>query len=277
MSQEVLYWYCGAKSLLQLAVSLWTLRAHWRGEVKIIYDQPSHLDDIEHLARSLDVTTRQFGFSETRTRRHWHYVAKALLHLEKSSDQTILLDADTTIHADPSPLFPDSERGLTVTRFSNWVTTGRRTGGRLNRLHDAVQKEKWKQMVRLVQKSAWPAINTGVVAWSYGAILDDWSELTLEGSTAPTTDEVALQVALPVLKCWNVVTIEDDRWNWSPTYGVAKEPKIIHYHGRRNVRKPEGQRLWAPLAAEALAALPAEVVHQLAVSDPAGLRVATQR
>lgn len=273
MTRGILYWYCGPKSLLQLAVSLWTLRAHWSGPVTICCDGPRCLDDVERLARAFDAEALELRDPNgCRTARHWHYVAKTIL--PDCYERTIYLDADTTVHADPSPLFTDSARGLTVTRFARWVTTGRRIRGRLTRLAMELSGSEWEGLAELVSRSEYPAINTGVMAWGDQTDRWIWQEMAVAGYRAPLTDEIALQAALPKMRCWNVVEVVDDAWNWSPTYGVSAAPKIVHYHGRRHVRKPEGQKRWGPIAAECLAALPASIFDRCAMADPAAIRVA---
>lgn len=255
MNQTVLYWLCGVGYAETMAVSLYHLRKHWSGRVVI-----AHAIDCPHaeantqaarlLAATFDASLIPTELPKCRRRRH--YIAKASLwrHL---SGQVVYLDADTVPVAPIDEIFTDS---LTVTQFSNWLTTGKRIYGRMQAFC------KKAGVGNLYTNDQLPAINTGVVAWGEQAeesgVLGRWETATRIGWDAPFTDELAMQYELPFLLKEQAIKVKivDDSWNHSPTYGETKPVKIWHFHGRRHIRKPEGREVWRPLALDALRNVP---------------------
>jgi hypothetical protein len=90
----------------------------------------------------------------------------------------------------------------------------------------------------------WPAINTGVMAWTRNCMefAGDWRTTTLK-NVSFICDEIACQLIYPDHSC----RVFDDRWNASPVYSrLDGNVKILHGHGRKFWTKEEGRRVWLP-------------------------------
>lgn len=252
--QTVLYWLCGAGYAETMAVSLYHLRKHWQGDILLAYasnckDSVANTEATWKLANAFDTSVAPITLPNYR--RHQHYIAKASLW-RQTVGQTLFLDADTVPLVPIDPLFTDA---LMTVHFSDWYTHGRIIGGRMRSFveHSGLGFDF---------SDSWPAINTGVVAWGPAAIehgiLEQWEVATQQGHAAPFTDELAMQWLLPTAFRGPMkgASIERDCWNYSPTHGRTQPPKIYHFHGRRHVRKPEGRKIWQPLAVEAITNTP---------------------
>ncbi len=258
----VIYFLCGnwQTYLGPLCVSLHSLRQRYDGPICLMIG-----DDI-------DLESLPFRFQGESYRRvplatvcrHKHYVTKASLWRHSPFGRTLLLDADTVVTGDISDLFQDK---VVVTKFSDWVSTGKRIGGRIKQWRNVTN---CGHAVDRLLSQPWPAINTGVVSWNRGnALLKYWEQLSQEGWRCSFTDELAMQLFIPGEDYWNF-ELFDDSWNCSPTYGVNRDnARIWHYHGRRMVRKPgcrEMYRLHLQAALDANAHGIAEWLEEL---DPA--------
>lgn len=160
-------------------------------------------------------------------------------------DKTIFLDADTTVHAKLDALWPKSNE-VHLTRFSDWVTTGGMMRGRLQQWADI-----FPDRVSLMQKTSYPAINTGVFSFSKESknYLEDW-KATTDMNPIFMSDELAAQLIFPD----HPHVIENDRWNYSPRYSMLSSGtiRVVHYHGFQHARveKSEGWKTWLPLYRE---------------------------
>lgn len=255
MTQTVLYWLCGAGYAETMAVSLYHLRKHWSGEVAISYaldckNSYTNEEAAHRLADEFRCLTLPTHLPKCR--RHGHYVAKSRLWRLLPGSQVLFLDADTVPLVPIDPLFTDA---LTTVHFSDWYTHGKIMSGRMRSFvqHSGLGFDF---------AETWPAINTGVLAWGPHAVehglLPEWERVTLLGWAAPFTDELAMQWLLPTAFRGPMkgACIEHDYWNFSPTHGRKTPPRIYHFHGRRHVRKPEGRKIWQPLAVDAITNTP---------------------
>jgi len=228
-----------------LATSLHTLRQHWTGPVMVLADATT-----EALARSIadscNATVKVIDpFKATRNAA---YVTKTMVPTWSPYDETLLLDADTTIQGPIDELFGHP---LTLTQFSTWISTGRKMSGRI---------KWWKgkspaidAMVAKQFERPWPAINTGVAAWQRGnPALLAWNTITMAGAGTFISDELAMQLLQGVVEC----RVLGDAWNWSPQYGVADaaDVRIVHFHGKKMLNKERGRALWEPAFLAAFAA-----------------------
>ncbi len=276
--QGVIYSLSGPAYAELLTVSLWSLRQHWPGDVAIFCGpgcreamEPLYADPRLHPLELIDHELPS-------VRRHAHYCVKPGIALASPFEETIFLDADTIVLGEVDPLF---EAPLTVTQFSDWVTTGKIISGRIRQWmegepvmlpHDtpanpgdlicfgrviSIDPKRGDQPRRTMVahpihhelasrclESPRPAINTGVFAFTHAArkALVAWEELTLRGWRHSFTDEVALQ-----LLCEHAgARVVDDRWNHSVQFGRHREPIVRHFHGRKHVRSATGAAIWWP-------------------------------
>lgn len=248
MNRGIVYWLVGDRYAELLTVSLWSLRRHWDGPVQIFVGDVAAGAFCVRMAESINnMTITISGHDLPKVRRHAHYCAKPGLALASPFEQSIFLDADTLVCGPLDGLWTDT---LTITRFADWISTGRTISGRIRQW--AQVSPYARQLVGQSLSKEWPAINTGVFAWgrNYHG-LKAWNELTLAGHRCSFTDEVAMQILYPALADSNLV---DDRWNNSPIYGINRPPNIWHFHGRGHVRKDQGREIWLPALREAMAA-----------------------
>jgi hypothetical protein len=229
-----------------LAVSLYSLRQHHDEPVQILCGD----DDAFKAVMSILNDERLENVDWCR----WEAPlgGKGRQHSNKATgvefspfDKTIFLDADTTVHSRLDDLWPKRSE-VHLTRFSTWDTTGGMMRGRLQQWADI-----HPQRVKLMQNTAYPAINTGVFAFSKESTeyLTDWRETT-ERNPIFMADELAAQL---IYIDHNHV-VHSDRWNYSPKYSIPNEQPIraIHYHGMQHARpeKSEGYKIWTLLYQE---------------------------
>jgi hypothetical protein len=228
----------------RLAVSLFTLRRHWHGPITIMVDDVC-LGMAGRIAADPRITADTQRIEAVSGPRHSCYITKSMIPSWTPYDYTLLIDGDTTIHGPLDELF-EGDFPLTITQFSNWQSQGGRVSQRINWWRGrspAIDALVAAQLAR-----PWPAINTGVISFRRGyPQMATWHAITKAGAGLHMTDELAMQLLqgdLPADEC----RVVDDRWNWSPQYGVAQREnvRIIHFHGGKHVRKAEGRRLWEP-------------------------------
>src|SRR6185369_5880663 len=128
----------GAAHADRLIVSVWSLRKHYDGPITIYTTQPeSH--EIGRLCAAderLDIEHRTVAQEPARKNSTFLTKLKILPHVPYET--TLYLDADTLVVGSPSALFDlEPSQPLGVTRFSNWVTSGRIMRRRL---------EKWRRL-----------------------------------------------------------------------------------------------------------------------------------
>lgn len=251
----------------RMAVSLHTLRNHWRGPVTVLADKVTE-DMAQRIAGDTRIGAEVILIEPFQGSRHANYVTKTMIPWKWTPHRrTLLIDGDTSVHGSLDQLF---EYPLVITSFSDWCSCGRVSG-----------RCKWwlgkgadiEELVRIQLSHPWPAINTGVVGWwREHFITRRWHELTLRGRGTHMTDEIAMQLLLSELK--DQVTILDDRWNSSPTYGKNMDDvRIWHYHGGKHFRKPECRILWEPLLRQAMEENIGGVGEWAGKYDPAALKI----
>ena len=253
MSSGVIYLNHGTKHLARLVVSLYSLRKVYAGPITVLESGEESAKDIvcriAHDPR-INVGVQQFPF--TRLKRHSCYVNKASLWRHSPYDPTLLLDADTVVAKDPSPLFELAEKergGFVVTRFSNWHTGGKIVRGRLEQWRRVRDQElNVPKLLHKVLMAPRGAVNTGVVCWRKNSeFLYAWERLTQAGWKCSFSDEVACQVLLPSYEH----TMVDCRYNASPIYPACEPEKVViwHFHGNKQCRA-EALPYWWPVYAE---------------------------
>jgi len=281
VSQGVVYLLSGLPVMERLAVSVFTLRQHYDGPVTILTTSKEDTSAAKCLAddKRAGVDVLQFEPVET-DRRHQAYQQKTLVPAYTPYDQTVFLDADTTIAAPFPELF---EGDCVITAYSDWQTKGKRVAGRCGwwkgrdsghhlQVDEMVARVladevvvteekngrlKWRvaKANERVRTQGYPAINTGVTGWKKGnPFADRWRAMTAIGMGTHMTDEIAMQLLYPfVPEC--DVRLFDDRFNASPIYAVnADDARIWHFHGQKHLKKEPGRSMWEPIFREAMAA-----------------------
>lgn len=240
-SKGILYLLTGHKSALQLIVSLVSLREHYSGPVTILSLDPKRQIDRQIAEDSwLDVEVLKFHFPDA-YKRNGSYLAKTNMHRWTPFDQTLFLDADTTIEKElPDHLWARGAE-IVLTQFSRWTTHTKRIEKRVKAWNVVAT-----DLVTRAIAEAHPAVNTGVFSWSVdlNEQMAEWHELT-KLRVKFICDEIAMQL---IYQSWRY-RMFSDLFNHSPIYGShVKNPDkvfIWHYHGGKHLRA-EAQPFWNP-------------------------------
>ena len=271
MNRGVLYFVAGDRHNVHAIVSIASLRKWWKGPVAICTeDQGPGRECAEWIARDDALAPVQvipdkqmIGGGKGKS-----YFAKTVLPRLSPFEQTIFLDADTLVVGDISPLWPDVASGeFVLTQFADWVTTGSKMRGRLTpwgdvdpertgRMLQDYEHQTCKSQVYHDGRWKWPALNTGVMAWSVNSeqFTEDWHH-TCAKRVVFMADELAAQIIFPD----HPHRIMDDRFNASVVYprqGQAVEDRpdarILHGHGGKFWKRESGRTLWLPAYLECL-------------------------
>lgn len=232
MNKGVCYFNNGKKCLLRLAVSLMTLRKHYGGPVAILdgNDEP----ELKAIAKAGNASIEPVEIEQLR--RHTAYSAKPTAISQSPFDVTLFLDADTTIHGCIEELlYLAPQASVVLTAFSDWTTGRPLMSERIRKFsHPSVED---------VIKADVAAINTGVLAVAKTVpgqrLCGDWRDVTSTRRGEFIADEIAMQLAAFTHPH---ITLSDE-WNFSPIYGKARAPRIVHYHGKKHTR-PEALPYW---------------------------------
>lgn len=239
MKSGVLYYHAGRGFATRLAVSLHSLRQHYRGPVAIMTDATAKALS-ERIGSALGATVIEI--EPPKMRRHGHYLAKTQLWRHTPFERSLFLDADTVV-AGPIDELLQIDGRVVITHFADWYSTGRKMSARIRGFSGVTPMID--QLVQASTTIKFPAINTGVVRFDRDFDgLEQWEAITAAVSPRFIADEIAMQVVFPL---WgrNCVVV-DDRWNCSPIFGTHKaEAKISHFHGDKHLRKG-GQEIWGP-------------------------------
>ena len=270
----IVYRLSGVSYAELLAVSLWSLRKHCDLPATIFVTDGQCALAANRLADDKRLRCKVELAEMPDVRRHASYVLKPRLTAESPYDQTIFLDADTVVTGPLDELFTAP---LAITRFCDWVSTGRIISGRIR------QWTGLSPMVDgLVERSCaveYPAINTGVFAWHKDFPgLPAWRRLTREGWKRSFTDELAMQLLFPEWT-WTGCRVFPASFNCSAKFGKDfDKARVIHFHGRSHIRKTKGgnltlaNALWWPHFEEARAANAGGLAEWAGTCDKAGVR-----
>jgi hypothetical protein len=255
MSRGVIFFNAGTKHCVHTAVAVASLRNHYKGPVALITEQSGPGRDACELIASDDrlAPIEVIAHQDMRTGAHGvSYFCKTLLPRIAPFDATIFFDADTIICGDISELWPDESTGeIVLTQFADWVSTGGKMQQRINAWRDVEP-----QRVERMGEKPWPAINTGVMAWSKQSesFCEDWT-MTTRKRMVFMADETAAQIIFPD----HPYRIMDDRFNASivhPRKGedvlTRDDVRILHFHGGKAWKRPQGRQLYMPHYLECL-------------------------
>lgn len=275
VKREVVYLMSGQAHLPYLVVSLHTLRKHWDGPIRVYawpesngivqqIVQDERLAPVDGIGAEADYRARR---DERRQGKNDQFIHKIRLlknlRREEELDSILYLDADTSVHGDPTPLFEAAERyGFCATRFSSWVSTGGIPRGRIERLREIEKVDK--SCIETVLQPGWPSVNGGVFAANPNSpVFDLWDEWTWDARFQFIADEAVLHTLMPkFLPTKEMVVWPDGRYNcsvnpkWLPPELTEDEIVVWHYHGDSNCRVNKfggaGVRRWLPLYLECL-------------------------
>jgi hypothetical protein len=250
----------GTSHLARLAVSLYSLRQH-HDEPVTLYDtgDEAAAPIIDLLVASRAVTRSvQIPIPSVLKPQSVGYAAKPMAAALSSYDLNIMLDADTIVAQSLNDLFgavgDKAPFNCVTTAFSNWTTHTKLIRERLHQWH-GVRLEGFdvRRYVSLALSVPMVAINTGVLAWRLGApAIAQWVRLTDAGRNQKLADELAMQILVAA----GYTTTIDERFNYSPLYGVSPVAAAVrHYHGSRHVADLHWRNLHDPAVADGFAGL----------------------
>jgi hypothetical protein len=271
MQRGVLYFVAGTKHNVHAIVSIASLRKWYNGPIAICTEaEGPGRDCAEWIARDAainypggevlvlpDPGLRAGGGGRS-------YFSKTLLPAISPFEQTVFLDADTLVVGPINELWPNGDE-VVLTQFVDWVSTGSKISQRIKPWGEANPKEPdyvadQQQIDRVaVQLSKpWPAINTGVMAWTNGtngqAFTAEWNRVTSMRKVF-IVDETACQIIFPEFQC----RVMDDRFNasavyppWGQTVAGRQGIRIWHGHGGKFWKRECGRPIWLPHYRECL-------------------------
>ena len=122
MSEGVLYLFCGMGAAERLVVSIHTLRQHYDGEVTVACTGEPERELVASMGplEVKSLSAPKIG------QRNGHYVTKSTMPKWSPYDTTVFLDADTIVCKPIDRLFEESRKGLVLTQFCTWISTGRK-------------------------------------------------------------------------------------------------------------------------------------------------------
>jgi len=229
----VIYFNCGSGAIVRLAVSLHSLRKHWKGEVGLLQMGP--LPDVvknvcDHYKVEVINVPEQKGNI---------YLKKIKSNIYSPYQRSFYIDADTLIVGDISPAFKYIRKyGLVFSNFAEWITTGKTVSKRIR---------GWNDICPELIKPALEyggAINVGTYGFTKDhPFMDIWIKYTTAGEKKKNfiPDELAAQILAPH---FDHFLLPQD-WNISVRYGnMGKDPKVIHYHGKKHCKDFELCKPW---------------------------------
>lgn len=262
MHHQVIYLMSGKAHLPYLAVSLYTLRDHWPGDV-IVYAWPESYPIVKRIAEDEELNIECRKREPTLRRKdgvkgNAQFIDKILLMQELDTDVGLYIDADTMINGDFTWLFKwGYAYGFCATQFNNWVTNSGMPKKRIQRLVGV--KGINQQAVERVLTQSYPSVNGGVFACAPDSPhLRTWYNWTMRVKDIFIADETALHplIALSV----SVAGVgAGGKYNCSPKFQPKYLPdddvRIWHFHGDSCVRpnkSPKAVWLWWPVYQECL-------------------------
>ena len=240
-SMGVLFFNLGNRCMLRAFVAMYTLRKYYAGEAAIMLSEDDEFSNvvIDNL-KPFNITPH-FYKPVVKCRKNTGYTIKPDVLRQSPFYTTIYSDTDVIFKADPSVIFNTvKENKLVLTRYRDWVTTGRGMSKRIKSLSDMLPPEQIQAAL-----DYGTAINTGVVGYQASEIkdfFDDWVKTTLKGEGRFIIDELVCQCI-----CYKYEhAILEAAWNYSCREKDFTNSKIIHFHGRKHAR-PErfaSGKLW---------------------------------
>ncbi len=251
----IIYFVAGTKHCVHAIVSVMSLRDHYKGPVALITEadgagrrcceQIAADDRLGPIKVIADATMKAGGHGVS-------YFCKTLLPRVSPFDVTLFLDADTLVIGSLDEAWPEPAGGeVTLTQFADWVSTGGKMRQRILGWQDVEPERVARQL-----EKPWPALNTGVVGWSRQSesFTEDWTH-TCRKRPCFMADESAAQLIFPD----HPHRILDDRFNASvifPRTGeevlTREDVRVLHGHGMKFWKRPQGWRLYGPSYARAL-------------------------
>lgn len=228
MSSGVIYYNVGRQYLVQLLVSLYSLRKYCNKEV-VILNWGNVPEACKRIAQATGAQIKEIH-PEIVKCRYPIFMAKTQLYQYSPFGNTLYLDSDTLVVKPIDELFP-------LIKQHSFVATrdGRALTGKLQRRFNP-----WKpfapDLVTKAKQSNF-LINCGVMGFSKKSeLLAKWYPMAMLAKDTLLPDEVSCQLLLQKYPHF----IADSSFNCLAKYGINNSAKIIHYHSNKYLK--EGTR-----------------------------------
>ena len=244
-SRGVVYLLQGMGIAERLAVSLWSLRKHYSGDVTVLVGGLKEQTLVRSMSRDFKCNSLLFDPVALDVR-NAPLLTKTLIPRLTPFDDTVFLDADTLITGSIDELFGHD---LTLTQYSyrtthcklpkKWIRSWLGVDAEIDELvHKQIEVER-------------PFINSGIFAFLKGnPQLDRWRLITFRNRRGWGIDQTAMQLLTSELNH----RVLDERFNRCPKWGRAfDDVRIWHFHGRCHCSsKVNCSTVWVPAFMEAM-------------------------
>lgn len=249
----VVYLLTGPAHGPRMVASLYSLRRHYDGPVRLFTTQPASHAIGDRCAADERLRVEHRRFPQVQGRKNSSFLTKIAVLASQPYRTTLYLDADTLVAGSVDELFELADHeDFGVTQFANWRTTKRVMRRRI---------EAWRNVASdrfdptghasLIEDALadQPAINAGVVVLRTDRpAVRHWRDLAVAGRNTFICDEIALQL----ITARYAHRVFDCRFNCSPVCAKGtKDVRIWHFHGERHLRAPECRAIWLPAFEEA--------------------------
>jgi len=247
MTRGVIYMLLGRSHACMFAVSMRSLRKHWDGPVCVVHDEVAK-PYVERVCKAAGGQNVLLPFVPAKHRQNTGYANKPTVPMLTPFDMSLQIDVDTIVVGPLEGAIWPSDDEWVLTQFSNWVSTGKIVSGRIRKWADVAPDEAAAKL-----KAPQPALNTGIMAYTrHTKMLPAWQEMVSRKPSIFMSDETAADLLTGDERYKGLFRVLDDRWNWSACFGVAQSDiRIVHVHGKRNVRDTRGRSVWFPRFMEA--------------------------
>lgn len=266
----VAYLLTGPSHGPRMVTSLYSLRRHYDGPLRIYTTQPASHAIGERCAADERLRVEHRRFPQVQGRKNSSFLTKIAVLGSQPYRTTLYLDADTLVAGPVDELFGLAENeDLGVTQFAHWRTTKRVMRGRIEAWRN-VGGDRFDSRIHasLIEDALAdrPAINAGVVVLRTGRpAVRHWRDLALAGRNTFICDEIALQLLTSRYRH----RVFDCRFNCSPVCAKAtKDVRIWHFHGERHLRSPQCRDIWLPAFEEAVRNGVADLGDWASEADP---------
>lgn len=239
----VVYQLTGSRLAVHCAVSLWTLRQHYRGPATIFASE-----DCLPIATWLASDNRlNVDIQETELLNDCHrenFIAKTWTYLESPYDHSVYLDADTVVMGKLDELF---QYDFAVCQIADYtIRKNVRCARQYLRYLEHYKKlgPIYTAMRQRAVAEDVPVLNNGMLAFAKShPVLWEMHHIAMAGRHYQLLgDNLALQIMLPHHKD---ITILDDKWNRCIAYSSDLETaRVVHFHGQRWRTRRSSRKLW---------------------------------
>lgn len=257
LNKSVVYLVSGIAHIPYLAVSVYTLRKFWKGDISI-YAWPESYDLSKLIAEDHIINASVYE-REPKLRRkdgvkgNAQFLDKIDLMRSLDCETACYIDADTIINNSIDPLFDMIEgHEFVATQFNEWRVDSKMIRGRVSKLLgvEGINQES----INWVLDNQPPSVNGGVfVCRPESEILNKWYDWTILIKKQFIADECCLHGLIGEYRSTGKFVIaEGGQYNCAPKFsGFIDDKDVVvwHFHGDSNVRPNKSKKgfdLWWP-------------------------------